>query len=379
MLSNLIEYSITAIVCVIAAFVIQRIFYKEKVRTSSNIVNGIKWFGLAIFIWGFGALINILLVTVFQLSSSNKIIIYLGVFISLLNSLFILLSIPYIEHQQKRNIVVRLIERFSEKEVFLLFGGVLAMLAFVFIAGSYANEQMANTYIWIIDIPISLVVAFVLLQELNKAFKNRQMRFMYLPSYGLFFLIVIAVTHRIIPEEDVLGYIDLELWDLIGVLTAISFKFLFIMLFMILLYSWKFLSETEQQQTALDVIKEDYQLLQKNAERAALTIDSHLDTIKSLKEELAQTKAQMISLQEASKIILSDRQREVLANLGACGNEKSYTEIADAMHISVDGLQAHIHQIKKLLNVSGASGKEQLINYAITNDLLKYATIDIKK
>ena len=41
--------------------------------------------------------------------------------------------------------------------------------------------------------------------------------------------------------------------------------------------------------------------------------------------------------------------------------QKSYTEIAEAMHISVDGFQAHIYQIKKALNISGSDGKEQLI------------------
>jgi hypothetical protein len=34
------------------------------------------------------------------------------------------------------------------------------------------------------------------------------------------------------------------------------------------------------------------------------------------------------------------------------------------MNISVDGFQTHIHQIKKLLNISGSGGKEQLIEFA---------------
>ena len=43
---------------------------------------------------------------------------------------------------------------------------------------------------------------------------------------------------------------------------------------------------------------------------------------------------------------LSERQKEVLGNLGVCGVQKSYTEIAEAMNISVDGFQTHIYQIK---------------------------------
>ena len=70
-----------------------------------------------------------------------------------------------------------------------------------------------------------------------------------------------------------------------------------------------------------------------------------------------------------AKVALSDRQKEVLANLGVCGGTMSYTEIAEAMHIGVDGFQAHIYQIKKALNISGSDGKEQLIAYAIEKDL----------
>ncbi len=72
---------------------------------------------------------------------------------------------------------------------------------------------------------------------------------------------------------------------------------------------------------------------------------------------------------------LSERQKEVLGNLGVCGVQKSYTEIAEAMNISVDGFQTHIYQIKKVLNISGTGGKEQLIHYATANNLLRYATI----
>ena len=68
-------------------------------------------------------------------------------------------------------------------------------------------------------------------------------------------------------------------------------------------------------------------------------------------------------------------QKEVLGNLGVCGTEKSYTEIAEAMNISVDGFQTHIYQIKKVLSISGSDGKEQLIQYAKDNNLLSYASI----
>ncbi len=366
---NTIEYAVTALVCIITAVVIQRIYYKEKKRGASDrAINGIKWFGLAIFVWGIGAVVNLVSVTFLSMETTNKGLIYFGVMVSLINSLFILLSLPSIEHKSKRSMVVRLVERFSEREFFILFGGILIMIAFVFIAASYNNTEISNNFIWLIDIPISIVVALSLLNELNKAFANRKMRFMYLPSFALFVLIIVAVTHRIIPQDQTVGYIDQEFWGLIGIITAISFKFLFILLFSILLYSWKFLSEKEQQETQLEALETERSTLLQEKERLALTVESHLDTITSLKKELK-------ALKNATKIELSERQKEVLGNLGICGDEKSYTEIADAMNISVDGFQAHIHQIKKLLNISGSGGKEQLIAFAKNNDLLSYATI----
>lgn len=196
-----IEYSVTAIACLITVFVIQRIYFKEKNRNASLVaIQGIKWFGWAIFIWGFGALVNLMLVAGFKFSIDDKIIIYLGVACSLLNSLFILLSIPSIEHKGKRTLIIRMIKRFTEREVFVIFGGFFAIIAFVFITATLGGSgAINNSYIWLIDIPISLIVAFILLRELNKAFANRQMHFMYLPSFALFLLIVIAVSHRIFP------------------------------------------------------------------------------------------------------------------------------------------------------------------------------------
>ncbi|WP_299711279.1 hypothetical protein [uncultured Tenacibaculum sp.] len=377
MLIHISNY-ITALVCLITFFVIQRIYHKEKSRElKTNSVEGIKWFALAIFSWGLGAFLNIMLIDFFNLSASNSIIISIGVLFSLLNSLFILLSIPSIQHNEKRSIVIRIIERFTNKEVFIIFGGVLTMIASVFIISFYTNSQVnsSNNVIWLIDIPISLVVAFALLQELNKAFKNRGMRFMVLPTLALFLLIVVAVTHRIFPEESVSNWVDTNIWSVLGVISSISFKFLFILLFTILLYSWKLLAEKEEKQTELQntkLLQED--LILEN-EKLQIANESHLSTIKSLKLEILAEKKKFKELQLASKVELSDRQKEVLGNLGICGEEKSYTEIAEAMNISVDGFQTHIYQIKKVLNISGTGGKEQLIAYAKDHELLDFATI----
>ncbi|NQY05348.1 MAG: hypothetical protein HRT68_03845 [Flavobacteriaceae bacterium] len=378
-MTALISYYVTAIVCLITAFVIQRIYFKEKIRNAESMsLRGIKWFGLAIFSWGLGALINLILVDGFSIDTNDKLIISLGVFFSLINSLFILMSLPSIEHQGKRNLVIRIIERFTEKEVFFIFGGILFMIAFVFVVSFYNSNQDAssNSVIWLIDIPISLVVAFALLNELNKAFKNRGMRFMYLPTFSLFLLIIVAVTHRIIPETTAANYMSAEVWSLLGVITALSFKFLFILLFSILLYSWKLLAEKEEQQGLLNILSEENLLLKKGKETLEIANESHLDTIKHLKHDLAKKDKKYKKLKKSSKVELSDRQKEVVANLGLCGEEKSYTEIAEAMHIGVDGLQAHIYQITKVLNISGSGGKKQLIAYAKENNLLQFATID---
>jgi len=374
-----IGYYVTAIVCIITSFVIHRIYYKEKRRQASVIsLNGIKWFGLAIFSWGLGALVDIILISILELETNHKLIISFGVFFSLINSLFILMSLPSIEHEGKRNLVIQIIERFSEKEVFVIFGGILLMLGSVFLVSFYTSNQdiSNNSVIWLIDIPISLVVAFSLLNELNKAFRKRGMKFMYLPTFALFLLIVIAVLHRIVPDHQAIKLMNIPNWNFIGVLTALSFKFLFVLLFTILLYSWKLLAEKEEQQTEFSKLQLAKSQLKRDKEILELANESHLDTIKHLKDELAIRKKKYKKLKKSSKVDLSDRQKEVLGNLGIVGAEMSYTEMADAMHIGVDGFQAHIYQIKKVLNISGSGGKKQLIQYAIDNNLLGYATID---
>ncbi|KAA1246041.1 hypothetical protein [Aquimarina sp. RZ0] len=371
-----LENYVTAIVCLLTAFVIQRIYYKEKSKGQSAIsIHGIKWFGFAIFLWGFGALIHIILIELASIKTTDKIVIYLGVLISLANSLSILLSLPSIEHHKERNIVVRLVQRFSEKEFVTLFSGILVMITFVFIVTSYNNTEISNNFIWLIDIPISLIVAFALLNELIKAFANRKMKFMVFPCFILFILIVIAVTYRIIPQDKALEFIDQEFWSLFGGITGVSFKFLFILLFSILLYSWKFLSEKELTQGELELLIKEKQQLLDSQKKLITTNESHLYTISSLQQRLRESNIKISSLEESSRIVLSERQKEVLGNLGMCGAYKSYTEIAEAMNISVDGFQTHIYQIKKVLKISGTDGKEQLIAFAKTNQLLQYASI----
>lgn len=303
-----------------------------------------------------------------EINYNERSMVYLGVVVSLLNSLFILLSLPSIEHTKQRSLVVRLVERFSEREFIIVFGGILLMIAFVFIVASYNNADISNTLIWLIDIPISLVVALALLNELQKAFANRDMRFMFIPVVALFALIVIAVTHRIIPQSIVATSVLIQDWEAIGAVTSISFKFLFILLFSILLYSWKFLSEKEQEEGRVKSLSAKNSMLLKEKEQLILANESHLDTIKTMKTE-------MEILKVSSRIELSDRQKEVLGNLGVFGKKMSYGEMAEAMHISLDGFQAHVHQIKKMLNVSGAGGKDRLIAFAKENNLLSHASI----
>jgi len=367
MLSN-IEYTITAIVCIITAIVIQRIFIKERSRgTAKNSIQGIKWFGLAIFIWGFGAVLNLLFTEILNWSANNRIVIYTGVIISLANSLFILLSLPSIEHSKSRSFIVKLIRRIGTKEFIGLYSGVMGMIIFVFITASYNNPETSNNFIWLIDIPVSIFVAISLLYELNSAFSARKMKFMLLPTFSLFLLILIAVSHRIIPQDRALEFLDQQFWAMTGSITGISFKFLFILLFSILLYSWKFLSEKEHHESLAEELSSENSKLKLRLERLELSNESHLDTIKSMKNELS-------ILKENQKVSFSDRQKEVLGNLAYFGVDKSYSEVANAMNISLEGFQTHIYQIKKLLNISGSGGKEQLITFAIENNFISYAT-----
>ena len=64
-----IESTVTAIVCLVTAFVIQRIYDKERKQQNMNTISGIKWFGLAIFAWGFGAFITLISSNFFEKSS----------------------------------------------------------------------------------------------------------------------------------------------------------------------------------------------------------------------------------------------------------------------------------------------------------------------
>ncbi|MBP2833475.1 hypothetical protein J8281_14870 [Aquimarina sp. U1-2] len=365
-----IEYTVTAIVCLISAIVIQRIFSKEKGRVADqSTIQGIKWFGLAIFVWGIGALANLIFVNGLYWLPTNRVLIYLGVLVSLANSLFIILSLPSIEHQQKPGLIVRLVQRFTIKEFIIVYCGVLGMITFVFVMASYGNSEISNNFIWLIDIPISIVVAISLLFELNRAFMGRQMKFMYLPTFVLFILIIIAISHRMIPQDKALKFIDQQFWSVLGSITAISFKFLFILLFSILLYSWKFLSEKEKQQSLVKELEVQNSDFRKSIEQLELANESHLDTIKSLKKNVKK-------LEKTSKTEFSERQKEVLGYLAHYGNHKSYTEIANEMHISVDGFQTHIYQIKKMLHISGADGKKQLITFAQANSFSKYISLE---
>lgn len=330
-------------------------------------IEGIKWFGLAIFVWGLGGLLNLILVKGLGWNPLDKLIIYLGVCISIANSLFILLSLPSIQHLKKRGIVVRLVQKLGTWEFVGLYCGVLLMISFVFVATSYSNSEISNNFIWLIDIPISLFVAMSLLYELNNAFISRKMKFMYLPTFTLFILIIVAVTQRIIPQDRALQVIDQEFWIVAGSITSISFKFLFILLFSILLYSWKFLTEREQQQTLAEDLLSENEQLKIRLEHLELSVGSHLDTVKTMKQELQDIK-------EGNEIIFSERQKEVLGNLARYGKSASYPEIAAKMHISIDGFQTHIHQIKKILKISGAEGKKQLIEYGKANGYLDFAS-----
>ncbi|SDS63192.1 hypothetical protein [Gramella sp. MAR_2010_147] len=363
-----IEHTITAIVCLITAIVIQRIFVRERSGDAAeDSIKGIKWFGLAIFTWGFGAILNLLFIEVFNWSVTHKMVIYTGVMISLANSLFILLSLPSIEHSKKRSFIVKLVKRFGTREFIGLYSGVMGMISFVFITASYNNEGSSNNFIWLIDIPISIFVALSLLYELNSAFSSRKMKFMLLPTFALFVLILFAVSHRIIPQDRALEIIDQQFWAMVGSITAISFKFLFILLFSILLYSWKFLSEKEHHESLAKELNLENSKLKLRLGRLELSNESHLDTISSMKKELS-------AFKKNQKVNFSDRQKEVLGNLAYFGVDKSYAEIASTMNISLEGFQTHIYQIKKLLNISGSGGKEQLITFALENNFSSFAT-----
>ena len=186
-----IEYSVTAIVCILSAVVIQRIYFKERKRGSSLAATaGIKWFGWAIWAWGIGALINVILLALLSFDPSDKTVIFWGLAVSLANSLFILLSLPSIEYEGKKGWVVGMVTRFQPREFIGLYAVILAMIAFVFVVSSYSNTNISNHFIWLIDIPISIIVAISLFIELNKAFIARQMKFMLLPTGTLFFLIL---------------------------------------------------------------------------------------------------------------------------------------------------------------------------------------------
>ena len=67
-----IESTVTALVCLLTAFVIQRIYDKERKQQNVHTISGIKWFRLAIFTWGIGALVTLISTKYFGFSASSK-------------------------------------------------------------------------------------------------------------------------------------------------------------------------------------------------------------------------------------------------------------------------------------------------------------------
>ena len=85
-------------------------------------------------------------------------------------------------------------------------------------------------------------------------------------------------------------YVSLSNWSLLGIISAVSFKFIFILLFSILLYSWKFLSEKEQQQSEFVLLEAERLALHSENEKLKIANESHIDTIQSLTKKLDRKK-----------------------------------------------------------------------------------------
>ena len=364
-LSPTLDPLMTTILCISAAFILQRIYYVEKSRAvDKGRVLGIKWFSLSIFLWGLGALVSLLFMLLWPAENSWFLPVW-SLLISVLNSFFILLSLPYIEHDHQRNRIVLLVQNNGVRGSLSIFVGVFLMLGFVYTLSVLGTGgSFDSSLLWLMDLPLSFLVAIALLQELNKAFMSRQMPFMRFPALLLFVLILVGVTHRLIPETLIQSYVSASLWTLIGLVSAVCFKFLFILLFSILLYSWRLMAEKEEQGNQ----NRQYSLRIEGLEGSIANLrnkerdwDRKREVMDSLIEEQRQ---RIVVLEKMTAVQLSGRQREVLEVLGLYGQDSSYTELAERLNISVDGFQAHIYQIKKILNIKGSDGKEQLIDYA---------------
>ena len=130
-LSPTLDSLITMILCISAAFILQRIYYVEKNRAiDKDRVLGIKWFSLSIFVWGIGALVAFLFMLLWPGDNTWFLPVW-SLLISVLNSFFILLSLPYIEHDHQRNRIVLLVQNNGVRGSLSIFVGVFLVALYI--------------------------------------------------------------------------------------------------------------------------------------------------------------------------------------------------------------------------------------------------------
>lgn len=272
---NEIRFFSIIVICLLSSFVLLKIYVNERKIDAERNVRGIMWFGLATLAWAIGYTFEYFYSS--YLISNNCVdtciendfmLISVKTSFSLLNSLFILLTLPSIEMEEKRNIIVELIEEKGEQVIivgYLLLSFVITSLILFMIMHLGAN----NIVLYITDFIISFFVAVILLVEVSKAFSARNMGFMKMHSIILFLLILVTIVLLILPITN--PEVTKALWyAVVYNFSSITFKVLLIFFFFILIYSSKVIQEPSnsieprlrQMQAQLEGLKLENQVLQ---------------------------------------------------------------------------------------------------------------------
>ncbi len=245
---NEIRFFSIIVICLLSSFVLLKIYVNERRIDAERNVRGIMWFGLATLAWAVGYLFEYCFSSylasmncVGSCVENNFILISAKTGFSLLNSLFILLTLPSIEMEEKRNIIVELIEEKGEQIIiggYLLLSFVITSLILFMIVELGAN----NIVLYITDFIISFFVAVILLVEVSKAFSARNMSFMKMHSIILFLLILVTIVLLILPITN--PEVTKAVWyAVVYNFSSITFKVLLIFFFFILIYSSKVIQQ----------------------------------------------------------------------------------------------------------------------------------------
>ena len=196
---------------------------------------GLLGLGISVFWWFFGALIAAI-----WLDWQSPQFRIVGSIISILNSCYILLSIPYIQKVSTR--LTNVTKQFCRPNVVITIFSLCVLIYLVFILNPKEDSLIAD----ILDVVIDLVTGIFLGLTLQSAFFARKLKWnAYAAWVAVFFAILTQIWHALPGVEVDFKKSFLFVWVLIFLL--ITYKSLLIILFFQLGYSWRELQTDEEK------------------------------------------------------------------------------------------------------------------------------------